>query len=57
MFLKLDGNYYFPTFYQISEKLQAYFQYMFILGHITTLKYRKKVEKTRFLVKKCVFCA
>ena len=24
MFLKLDGNYYFPTFYQISEKLQAY---------------------------------
>ncbi len=25
MFLKLDGNYFFPTFYQISEKFQAYF--------------------------------
>ncbi len=25
MFLKLDSNYFFPTFYQISEKFQAYF--------------------------------
>ena len=25
IFLKLDGNYFFPTFYQISVKFQAYF--------------------------------